>query len=228
MEGENAGRIILGMLEPSPLGPKNEVGTVSTPIFVGQQSDLNGSAAALCLLMALVALGEVARDDVSRIAALRPDKKYRPVGPWLTRDYLVGADTGDLRHLVRLLTDRYRATFTYAKNGRAARWILNQLRLNRWVVIGLESGRETLEHWCLIVGYETPALLRRLFLLDPTLAIPVATCWNARYDVPQNNSGVFFEPSNNTMKARLRGALALFPVNANPCTCARQTEVAYV
>ena len=228
MRSKEGGRVVLGTLEASPRGPTNATAAGRMPIFIGQQSDLNGSAAALSLLMALVALGEVAPSDVARLAGLRPDPAYRRVWPWIKRDYLVGADTSELKHLVRMLTDRYRATFTNAKNARAGRWILNQLRLNRWVVIGLESCRPTLEHWCLIVGYETAEVLRRLFLLDPTLAMPVTTRWNASYDLPNGSSGLFFEPSSNTVKARLRGAVALFPVRAWPSTELREAEAAYV
>lgn len=213
---------------PSTIGPLSRVGGAAIPIFIGQQQDLNGSAAALSLLMALVATGEAHRDDLSRLAGLRPDAKYRRVWPWIKRDYLVGADTRELRHLIRKLTSRYGATFTDAKNARAAKWILRQLQQDRWVVIGLEGGQSTLDQWCLVVAFENPETLRRLFLLDPTLPMPVTVCWNARYDLPNNGPGMVFELRRRTYRARLSGAVAMFPLKPNRGTSVQEREAVYV
>jgi hypothetical protein len=200
---------LVSSFQASAEGPTVLVHGERVPVFFNQHCEINGSPAALCILMALLAMGDIKREACNRLATALPVDEFRRVWPWIVRDYLVGADTSDLKQLVRLLSSKVGSSITYAKNGRAAKWIGAKLLARRWTVVGFESERRSLEHWGLVVGYERYGVLRTLYLLDPAVPTPVSEAWNATFDVPNGRPGAFSECGGNTYVARLSGAVSL-------------------
>src|SRR5690348_1770875 len=113
----NARRVVLvAPFQASASGPTLRIHGQAVPVFLNLKRDVNGSAAALCVLMALLALGEVSRGECLRLATASPTQQFRRVWPWIVRDYVVGADTHELKELIKMLTSAP-SSMTFAKNG---------------------------------------------------------------------------------------------------------------
>jgi hypothetical protein len=212
--------ILLEQLSPSPFGPAVERDGKLIPMFL-RQSDLDGACGAHCVLMILVALGKLTRDQVTSLGETLPCHASRKAWSWIRRDYFVGVDTVELCKLVHLFKTIVCCSATFAKGKRAARWAHSQLARGRFVVAGMEGDQQGFDHWALVVGYEQREAggAGRFLLLDPASDTKRNLCWNSEYQLPIGGArGIFIDGWGKRRSVQLSGAVAIYPCNPTDAT----------
>lgn len=202
--------VLVGGLISTASGPAVRCHDGVVPVFL-RQSDLDGACGPHCALMALIALGQVTREEVTSVGAKLMSHPLKRAWSWIMRDYFVGLDTAELVKLVRLFNGALGYGFTEARGARAARWVTEQLDDGSFVIIGIETARNHYDHWALAIGYVPAELDKyRFLLLDPASDAPKAECWNAVFEMAAGGHyGIFEDGWGKRFAAELSGAVAI-------------------
>ena len=202
--------VLIGGLASSARGPVIQRSSDITPVFT-RQGELPGGPGSHCIVMALLALGEISRADVSAYHAGARGYLAGRTWSWLARDYLVGADTPDLRSLATFVSGNLRCSFTFAKGSRGIRWISRYLSDGCFVVVGIESKANFLDHWALAVGQaQARDGATCLLLLDPCSSAPTERCWNGVLRLPSGSqSPIYRDENSKRMRVTVSGAVAI-------------------
>jgi hypothetical protein len=172
------------------------------------------ASAALCVMLALTALGRMTPAGVRRLCVAAMNRSAGTVGSWIERDYLVSMDTQDLCALAHLLDMQTRCAITHSTRNRAVRWTVAQLKEDRPVIVGIDT-LERFDLWMVSIGYvpKAPACSDQLLLVDPERPLPPTLQWNAIFDSGRNGVPACVSYGDGEAHpATLKGAVSLAPI----------------
>ncbi|KAA9332689.1 hypothetical protein [Adhaeribacter soli] len=186
---------VIDLLETTECGPEayNENGE-KQEVFLNQGS-IDGACGPYSILMALLSIGLVNRDEVTSFntdGRTRLGKFLKNIGNDYNTLFRDGTHLHDLEKIVKAsYGGQLSIEFEDSKNKKIINFTLEHLKQNHPTIIGLNySGGG---HWMLAVGFESDAKgqINRLLLLDPSGNKPVVSSWNTIIDLNITKAGIY-------------------------------------
>ncbi|HZW12163.1 MAG TPA: hypothetical protein VFF81_03095 [Noviherbaspirillum sp.] len=152
-----------------------------------RQGDMGGACGPYCLMMCLMLIGVVNRDEATSASQL--DGRTAVGKLWTSfRDFPAFFTNGtSLEHLSELLTVFQRRVDSERTSGSGPstrKFVHHHLKQNHPVILGINS--EDFCHWIVAVGWEdadNDGLPERFLVLDPGNDPSRLACWNAVIDL---------------------------------------------
>ena len=167
-----------------------------------------------CVLMALMLMGELHRDDLDELDSFAVPRNQALTKLWKrsTGLYFTGSAPKELQSLLAPFTDSIKSRYLRkaGRNGRA----IECLEQRGTCIIGIHN--HDFSHWVLAVGFSTHDKLTKpdkFLLLDPDTSTLPLTPWNATLSALPNQNGMYrYDTVEFTAKVLVDSVLALTPV----------------
>ena len=164
-----------------------------------------------CVLMALMLMGEIQRDDLDELEALEAPLKPALTKMWKrTIDlYFTGSTSKQIQSLFTLYNANIKSRLLRkeGRNGRA----IDCLERGGLCILGFHNN--DFSHWVLVVGFSTHGKVEKsdkFLLLDSDAPTMPLTPWNATLTVLPNRKGMYrYETAEVSEIVTIDSALAL-------------------
>lgn len=173
---------IIKNLSISSVGP-----VVDGKLIHLRQGDMDGACGPYCMMMCLLILGIIRRDQ-----ALAPDNldgrtaigKLWAYFRHFKAFFADGTTIADLEKLLSVFKRHINIESSSSTGSDARKFVFNQLQKNHPVILGIHGNG--LAHWVVVIGWddaEGDGIPERFLLLDPGLDSPRTSAWNAVIDL---------------------------------------------
>lgn len=181
---------VIGLIDTTHEGPAAENSRGEEQAVHLMQGDLDGACGPYCLLMALLTLGIVDRDNLldwdlrgSRRGLAKLLQLTEQYGPFFHN----GTNLDDLKELVQRSFGRELGVSVHNGSGTEIRkFVVDNIEENHPVVLGIDFPDGA--HWVLVIGLEHAVddegtqTLSRFLVLDPKDPAPKVSAWNGVID----------------------------------------------
>lgn len=161
-------------------------------VFLNQGS-IDGACGPYSILMALLTLGLVERDEVTSFVYDGRTKLGKLMGE-LNNNYRgLFVDGTDIAQLEYIISNSFSSLLNLekeeGKNKKTIKFILKHLLDDHPVIIGVNGS--DCAHWMLAVGYEENIIdkKKRLLVLDPSGNEPIVSSWNSIINLDVDRKG---------------------------------------
>ncbi len=146
-----------------------------------QQGEADGACGHYCVLMALLALGEIEHKQATNFFTVKRSSRLGRLAKYVQEageDYFHGTDVEQLAEMVAAGFSACVVTASHVDGGKSTRAFVEQhLDLGHLVITMLDFGSRG-SHWVLAIGIEDSRRGKRLLVIDPGAPANPTACWN--------------------------------------------------